>query len=1077
MQQCFVQGLEHQRALDCAGVPRVLAIYDPPHGAPAALIQRVPGVTLEKACDLPLVEFDHRARVSVVAAVVDTIAELHTKRDHNYTVHRDVSPSNIIVDLETKTVALIDFDLSWNGREETLGKEHVQGIEINSQYQAPNFRAACWQDKPIPIWKQVDLDCFSLSGVLLFVLTGLPPEERHTDIVHAVKGRSHRELMRDFGATRANHLLVAALGGLACLRLDVERTRYRVSVTGLAKLLRSSLQSTGLSAWPGRVAGWVIGERLVTRLDFEEHYSQRLLATLRFRAYVKILTLLGFVAVPSVSFALGFAQHIYLELTASVVLAGVFLLTLWSLRSARQGDRVSVSLPTLVQHHLNKVSYAVALAILVVAILPELRFTREAVFAEPRTPPISKPEKASLCEQVRTAYASILSRLKGDQLRITAACARLRAHRVRDIKRPPCALNQTCVVSQRVGNNDSDRRALGPLKSELFRTLFPRANPAISEAAADSLTAVRAGTGGNRLLMMTAPAGSGKSFLFSGKYSKQRKYRVRSRLTASTKEATTIYRDDETGVILRQEDLPKWFGETDETEDLKLDGKSVNHLKGSADKNTRLLLRELLRGSRHVSEANQKHILVIDSLDEIAPVARAILLDELKTYLREPNVTRHVWVLGRPEAFVRWSFHQGEVFAHQAPLRLNAPAYDTLKAVAVRWNNWVMYQWTRGTLHPKDQTSFAGTVALMQQSPTICSTFSHLHSSGKIISRGKRWMKRLELGRSERQIQEDLLAVLLERNQHTHKRPTASKSRAYIRHLALFVLTKLEYDVTGSSFNVKSDAIVNGVEARALLNHSGLIDMDPVGTTSYRFHPSWIPLALLARYVDNQGLTDCSLPAIPQAAPSRWTWIETRHGTVRKLGLEVEVRGTADGKPVFAYTAKSPVEVSWRPGLMLHAKVTDPRWMGERNWAAISRGAHVVNVRPRHGPLPRNLPCKSSRQRYLISPSSGDQQVTVVTCNKLIQNRKYRLTVTANVQPAWNGTTNSARSTASLWFDAHRKQTWKQERSRDVTTTFCARLGTHSTTINGSCTKNVPNEACNVKTITAYVTPLNGACR
>jgi predicted ATPase len=162
-----------ERERDClaavagAGVPQVVDLLEDDEG-PMLVLERAPGITLLQWTRAKLPEVD--AILGVALQLAASLARVHAAR----LVHRDVNPSNVLVDPATLRAHLIDFGLTRplgsQARHEDASQESMQQ-PIGQHYISP--------ERTGRMNRGIDArsDLYSLGATLYYVATGAPPFE------------------------------------------------------------------------------------------------------------------------------------------------------------------------------------------------------------------------------------------------------------------------------------------------------------------------------------------------------------------------------------------------------------------------------------------------------------------------------------------------------------------------------------------------------------------------------------------------------------------------------------------------------------------------------------------------------------------------------------------------------------------------------------------------------------------------------------------------------------------------------------------------------------------------------------
>ena len=155
------------RSLEGVGTPRPLEIVDSSTG-PVLVLERMPGVSLWTWVDqqLPSIE----AVLEVAIQLTSTLARVHAIR----MIHRDVNPSNVLVDPSTLATYLLDFGLACRlGASKGIDKlsSHATGLAGTLRYMPPEQTGR--------MGRGIDTrsDLYSVGATIYFALTGRAPFE------------------------------------------------------------------------------------------------------------------------------------------------------------------------------------------------------------------------------------------------------------------------------------------------------------------------------------------------------------------------------------------------------------------------------------------------------------------------------------------------------------------------------------------------------------------------------------------------------------------------------------------------------------------------------------------------------------------------------------------------------------------------------------------------------------------------------------------------------------------------------------------------------------------------------------
>ena len=137
---------------------------------PVLVLERARGISLSSFAQTPL---DARTFLRIAIALADALARIHAAR----IVHKDVKPSNIVIDPDTLELAIVDFDLAAD-----LGAADAQlsVVEGSLPYIAPE------QTGRINHGVDFRSDLYSLGATFHHLLTSQPPfSGSPRDLIHA----------------------------------------------------------------------------------------------------------------------------------------------------------------------------------------------------------------------------------------------------------------------------------------------------------------------------------------------------------------------------------------------------------------------------------------------------------------------------------------------------------------------------------------------------------------------------------------------------------------------------------------------------------------------------------------------------------------------------------------------------------------------------------------------------------------------------------------------------------------------------------------------------------------------------
>lgn len=392
-----------------------------------------------------------------------------------------------------------------------------------------------------------------------------------------------------------------------------------------------------------------------------------------------------------------------------------------------------------------------------------------------------------------------------------------------------------------VPSASASEKELTQLRTAMWRTLYARANPWIKQNLDRSAELAANHRGPSELHFVQAPAGLGKSWALIGSLEKDKAF-------SSDGSGTYVYKTKPQRLI-REVSISDALGSA-KTPDLRFHGKIISELKGSIAADKVSLVDQTVDGL--ISTASKEGmVLILDGLDELHPDVAVHVTNRVRAQLQNKNA--QVYVLGRPEAMPKVMDDTENLVESRHTLAF--PRYDAFADVITRWNNWVLFRQSKFKIPIDNNTSLPRLAEILRRSPTACSSFSHLVVSNWIISQGRLWVDQVGQLFPETQIQATLFEELLRRNADTHDRPKEAESE-YVDLLGRFVYEFMDPFESGEfkiPFAARFDDNNDLPTPRALLNYSGLININPVDDQLYSFQPGWVPLELIRRYARHHG--------------------------------------------------------------------------------------------------------------------------------------------------------------------------------------------------------------------------------
>ncbi|MCW5577802.1 MAG: serine/threonine protein kinase [Dokdonella sp.] len=153
-----VARFHHERqvlaTLDHPGIARIIDGGEAPDGRPFMVMEHVDGTPIDAYCDRHAI--DLRGRVRLVQQACDALAHAHARR----VVHRDVTPSNLLVDADGRT-RLIDFGIAG------VGGADAKAGAMSWDYAAPELAEGGVVS--------TSTDVYGVAAVLYRLVAGRPP--------------------------------------------------------------------------------------------------------------------------------------------------------------------------------------------------------------------------------------------------------------------------------------------------------------------------------------------------------------------------------------------------------------------------------------------------------------------------------------------------------------------------------------------------------------------------------------------------------------------------------------------------------------------------------------------------------------------------------------------------------------------------------------------------------------------------------------------------------------------------------------------------------------------------------------
>lgn len=388
-----------------------------------------------------------------------------------------------------------------------------------------------------------------------------------------------------------------------------------------------------------------------------------------------------------------------------------------------------------------------------------------------------------------------------------------------------------CVVSDDV--DDTAAKGLLPLRNEMWRKAYLPANPKFGALFAESVGS-EAPTVGQRIVVVSAPAGSGKSWVVRGAYSERDK----------TNEGKTRHLNGGSEQsIIRFDDLTRWV--TGSTPDLN--GRVANEDLRTTLKGSSATLQQELDALFASVASDPSSVWVVDSMDEVHPRVRESFNGRLgSAFVGRPRL--HVYLFGRPESLAAGLKDEDQEGIPKVRVELAQPAVQTTEALAMRWNNYVLWRLAEHGVSIDKNARIEDVARFLTSSRTVCSSFGQLAVGGFVIGDATLWRQTNAGTLTEEGLQRLMLEELLRRNRETHDRPSEGSS-VYVSLLEKVAARGVVQWSLGGKFKPAFEAPMPGAPSGwQLLDHSGLVNLDPLDNRTYSFQPWWVPLELIRRH-------------------------------------------------------------------------------------------------------------------------------------------------------------------------------------------------------------------------------------
>ena len=222
--------------LDHPGIARIIDGGDAPDGRPYMVMEYVDGTPIDVHCERHAL--DLRGRVRLVQQACDALAHAHARR----VVHRDVTPSNLLVDGEGRT-RLIDFGIAGVG-----GADATAGA-MSWDFAAPELAG----DGIVSI----ATDVYGIAAVLYRLVAGRAPRALSSaSPLVAIAGlraeiQSVAQARFERPRRRTDRALLADLDAILARALAVDAASRYESVASLRDELERALAGTVVDARAG----------------------------------------------------------------------------------------------------------------------------------------------------------------------------------------------------------------------------------------------------------------------------------------------------------------------------------------------------------------------------------------------------------------------------------------------------------------------------------------------------------------------------------------------------------------------------------------------------------------------------------------------------------------------------------------------------------------------------------------------------------------------------------------------------------------------------------------------------------